>query len=209
MILLFATHNRDKAREVAALLRDVPGLELRCAADYPELPEVEEDGDTLVANALKKAQTLSKLTDLPTLADDTGLFVEALGGAPGVYSARYAGPDCSYRDNRLKLLAKMQDQADRRAYFATVAALVLPERVVATVEGRVNGLITRRERGEQGFGYDAVFEVSGRTFGEMSDEEKNGLSHRARAMQAILPHIRELAHELQTIDSNKNGGPND
>jgi XTP/dITP diphosphohydrolase len=201
MSLLLATRNRDKVREIREILRDLPGLELLSALDIPSLPEVEEDADTLEGNAAKKAITLAYSTGLLTLADDTGLFVDALNGQPGVYSARYAGPDCSYADNRHKLLEKMIGKTNRRARFITVAALAGPKGLLASVRGVVEGVISENERGSNGFGYDAVFEVDGRTYAEMDDAEKNALSHRARAIQNILPQLRMLlladSNELQ------------
>jgi XTP/dITP diphosphohydrolase len=192
MILLLATRNADKVKEIKDIFSGIPELELRCALDYPELPEVVEDGETLEENSAKKALEIARKTGLPTLADDTGLFVDVLGGVPGVYSARYAGPDCSYADNRKKMLVEMQGHDERKARFITVATLATPEGVVASAQGVVTGVITRKERGTGGFGYDAIFEVSGRTFGEMTDAQKNSLSHRARAIRKLMPEIRRF-----------------
>jgi XTP/dITP diphosphohydrolase len=147
--------------------------------------EVEETGETLEENALLKARAVVAATGIPSLADDTGLEVEALGGAPGVRSARYAGENVSYDDNTTLLLAEMEDQSNRSAVFRTVVALVWPTGYCLVAEGIVEGRITRVPRGHRGFGYDPVFEVDGRTFSEMTSAEKNEMSHRSRALRAM------------------------
>ncbi len=191
MKLLLATRNRDKVREIRSVLADLD-VELICAADVPDLPEVEEDADTLEGNAIKKAMTLHKMTGLPTLADDTGLEVEALGGAPGVFSSRYAGPDATYADNVQKLLQAMRDvpESRRQAQFRTVIAFA-HDGQVETVEGVCRGVITTEPRGSNNFGYDPVFYVPdlGKTMAEMTLEEKNRISHRGRALQEIKKRL--------------------
>ncbi len=191
MKLLLATRNRDKVREIRSVLADLD-VELICAADVPDLPEVEEDADTLEGNAIKKAMTLHKMTGLPTLADDTGLEVEALGGAPGVFSSRYAGPDATYADNVQKLLQAMRDvpESRRQAQFRTVVAFA-HDGNVETVEGICRGVITTEPRGSNNFGYDPVFYVPdlGKTMAEMTLEEKNRISHRGRALQEIKKRL--------------------
>ena len=191
MKLLLATRNRDKVREIRSVLADLD-VELICAANVPDLPEVEEDADTLEGNAIKKAMTLHKITGLPTLADDTGLEVEALGGAPGVYSSRYAGPDATYADNVQKLLQAMRDvpESRRQAQFRTGVAFA-HDGNVETVEGICRGVITTEPRGSNNFGYDPVFYVPdlGKTMAEMTLEEKNRISHRGRALQEIKKRL--------------------
>lgn len=184
MDLLIATRNPHKLDEILAIV-NAPGLRLLSMRDYPDLPEVEEDGATLEANACKKAATLARVTGHWALADDTGLEVEALDGAPGVYSARYAGENVDYAANNTKLLAALLGVANRRACFRSVIALSNPAGVCRTVEGRCQGHIVARPRGGNGFGYDPVFEPDGlsRTFAELSSVEKNQRSHRAQALQ--------------------------
>ncbi|MDZ7267208.1 MAG: RdgB/HAM1 family non-canonical purine NTP pyrophosphatase [candidate division KSB1 bacterium] len=184
--VVLATHNRDKIREIQEALRALP-VTILSLDDFPDLPEVAEDGDTLEENARKKAVTLHHHTGLPALADDTGLFVAALGGRPGVYSSRYAGPGASYQDNVCKLLAEMQavPPERRNARFRTVMAFT-DGNTVHFVEGSCDGHLALAPRGEGGFGYDSIFIVAGseRTFAEMSLREKNAVSHRGRALAA-------------------------
>ncbi len=190
--LVIATHNPDKLREIRALLSELP---LEVISVDKVLPgfDVIEDKDTILANASKKALETAKATGLPILADDTGLFIKALNGEPGVFAARFAGPGCSYADNRLKALKLLQNNDDRQAEFRTVVVLAEPGGVVAYREGVVQGQITRSERGGNGFGYDAVFEVegTGKTYAEMDDGEKNACSHREKALTDILPLLKE------------------
>ncbi|MDQ7054446.1 MAG: XTP/dITP diphosphatase [candidate division KSB1 bacterium] len=191
MKLLLATRNRDKVREIRSVLADL-NVELLCAADMPDLPEVEEDADTLEGNAIKKALTLHQLTGLPTLADDTGLEVEALGGVPGVYSSRYAGPGATYDDNVQKLLQAMRDvpTSRRQAQFRTVVAFA-HDGNVETVEGVCRGVITTEPRGSNNFGYDPIFFVPelGKTMAEMTLAEKNRISHRGKAFREIKKNL--------------------
>lgn len=181
--LVVASKNVDKIREVEAVLAEV-GLvgEVVRGLDWPD---VEETGDTLEANALLKARAVAEATGLPALADDTGLEVDALGGAPGVYAARYSGPGATYASNVAKLLDELQGISERRAVFRTVIAVVDPGGDEWLAEGTLDGRIALAARGGNGFGYDPVFEVGGRTLAEMDAAEKNGLSHRARALRAI------------------------
>ena len=184
--LVLGTGNRHKAKEIQALLADLP-LQIHTLADFPDIPEVIEDGDTCQANAIKKARETAMLTGHWTLADDTGLEVKALGGRPGVYAARYAGANATYTDNCRKLLTEMAGiSADQRgARFVTVMALSDPQGNVEVVEGVLSGNITETFYGSQGFGYDPIFSVAevGKTLAEMSLTEKNQISHRARALQ--------------------------
>ncbi len=197
MKLLLATRNRDKVRELKAMLAGLP-LELISAADMPGLPEVEEDAETLEGNAIKKARTLFELTGIPAMADDTGLEIDALDGAPGVYSSRYSGPDATYRDNVEKVLRALQNvpEAQRTARFRTVVAFV-SETETKTIEGICHGRITAEPRGSGTFGYDPIFEVAGtgKTMAEMTLEEKNRISHRGRAMAQFVEFIK---HKTET-----------
>ena len=190
--LIIASQNKDKLKEIKALLGDLQVETLSIKDVLPD-HDVTEDKDTIFDNAAKKAFESAINTGLTCLADDTGLFVDALNGAPGVYAARYAGDKCSYEDNREKLLQEMHGQANRYAEFRTVVVLANPEGIVAYREGIVPGVITEAERGSSGFGYDAVFEVSGtgKTYAEMGDDQKNLCSHRGQALKEILPILQE------------------
>jgi XTP/dITP diphosphohydrolase len=184
-MLVLATRNRNKCREIDALLA-IPGLVAVCAADLPELPDVEEDGDTFEANALKKAVTVARLTQCRALADDSGLETDALHGAPGVRSARFAGEPADDRANVRKLLADLHGAATRRARFRCVLALAWPNGDTRTVAGLCEGSIAPAAKGSNGFGYDPVFIPDGyrQTFAEMEPSRKNALSHRGRALAA-------------------------
>lgn len=186
--LVCASANSDKVAEIEQLLAGVVVLLPR----PPEVPDVVEDADSLVGNARLKATAIVEATGLPAVADDTGLEVEALDGAPGVYAARYAGEDCSYADNRAKLLRELSGSDNRSAAFRTVAMIVWPDGSELSVEGVCAGVITREERGETGFGYDAIFqpdEGNGLTFAEMTPDAKHVISHRGRAFQALLSEL--------------------
>ena len=180
--LVLATRNPGKVAEIRALLDDLP-VTLIPADDVAGAPAVEEDRPTLQGNARKKAEALHAHTGHPTLADDTGLEVDALGGAPGVHTARFAGPDASFADNNAKLLDVLSDASDRSAQFRTVVAFVDGDDV-RYFEGICRGHIAEAPRGEQGFGYDPLFipEGTSKTFAEMSAEQKNAISHRKRAL---------------------------
>lgn len=198
--LVLATNNRHKAAELQALLSDV-GVRIRTLAEFPDAPEVVEDGTTCEANAIKKATAIAHHTGLPAMADDTGLMVEALGGRPGVYAARYAGEQATYEDNWRKLLGELQGVpvAKRGARFVTVVAFVPRPGVQAqVVEGALDGVIAEQPAGTYGFGYDPVFVVPelGKTLAQLTSEEKNRISHRARA----LAKVREI---LQTMNAER------
>lgn len=183
--LVCASANPGKVAEIAALLDGVVELLPRPA----DLPDVVEDTDTLVGNARLKAAAIVEATGLPSVADDTGLEVEALGGAPGVYTARYAGEGCSDADNRSKMLAQLDGVSDRSAAFRTIALVRWPDGRELCVEGVCAGSIAEAERGDGGFGYDAIFvpvEGGGATFSEMDSAAKNAISHRGRAFRALL-----------------------
>ena len=183
MQLLIATRNKHKLDEIRAIFLQ-PDIELVCALNYPNVPDVVEDGDTFEANAIKKAVTLAKATGLWSLADDSGLEVNALNGAPGIYSARYAGEPSSYLANNRKLLKELEKTSNRRARFRCVIALSSPGGRVKTVDERCEGVIAREEHGRQGFGYDPLFVPDGfsQTFAEMDPNIKNSISHRGRAL---------------------------
>jgi len=195
LTLVIASANVDKAAEIAAILGAVPGLAL--VQRPPDVPDVEETGDTLEANARLKARALCDATGLAAVADDTGLEVDALDGAPGVYSARFAGEGASYADNVAKMLAELdrvgaQDLAARRARFRSVAFVAYPDGTELWVEGAVDGTITTGARGTGGFGYDPIFApdgFDGRTFAEMTSDEKHAVSHRGRAFRALADRL--------------------
>jgi XTP/dITP diphosphohydrolase len=186
--LVVASKNQDKLREIDAVLLGM-GLvgEIVTGLDWPDIEETEP---TLEGNALLKARGVAAATGMPSLADDTGLEVAALDGAPGVRSARYAGEAASYADNVRALLDNLAGESDRSARFRTVMALVVPGEREIIAEGRLDGSITAAPRGDSGFGYDPVFDVDGRTLAEMGTTEKNGISHRGRALRALAEELR-------------------
>ncbi len=192
---ILATHNRDKIKEFKNKLGSV--ISLKTLDDYPDLPDVIEDGNTLEENALKKAREIHLFTGLPTIADDTGLEVDALNGAPGVHSSRYAGENASYRDNVVKLLQELNGyKAEQRsARFRTNIAFVDAQEAWI-VHGSVDGKILDRQRGEDGFGYDPVFyyEPLQKTFSELDMETKNKISHRGKAIDAFIQKLKKLNH---------------
>jgi XTP/dITP diphosphohydrolase len=191
LVLVLASNNPDKATEIRAVLgAALPGLELRPRP--PEVGEVEETGATLEDNARLKAVAIADAVGLPAVADDTGIEVAALGGAPGVYSSRYAGEHATYADNVAKLLGAMRGVADRRARFRTVALVRWPDGREVVAEGAVDGVIADGARGTAGFGYDPVFVPDGGgglTFAELGADGKNRLSHRARAFRALAGRL--------------------
>jgi len=189
--LVVATKNAGKLREI----REILGSEyrLRSLADFPDVGEIVEDGRTFEANAIKKALVVACHTGHVSLADDSGLEVDALDGAPGVYSARFAGENATDEQNNRKLLKLLEDtpDAERTARFRCVIAVGAPDGSAQTAEGTAEGRILHSPRGKGGFGYDPLFLVSGirRTFAELSPEEKNRLSHRGKALQAAVPML--------------------
>ena len=192
MKLVIASGNPDKVAEIDALLQDGLDETVEVLPRPEDLPETIEDGDTLEYNAIKKATEVAEFTGLPAVADDTGLFVDALDGAPGVYSARYAGENVTYQDNVDKLLNQMTGVEDRSARFRTVVAYVEPGKEPVTFEGVVEGSIATEESGKGGFGYDPLFvpvDADGRTFAEMAATEKKQISHRARALAKFIEHL--------------------
>jgi XTP/dITP diphosphohydrolase len=202
--LVVASANPDKVKEIVAVLSEALDVEL--VPRPQQVPDVVEDGETLVDNARLKARALMKATGTAAVSDDTGLEVDALGGAPGVYAARYAGEDASYADNVAKLLRELAalDDAggDRRARFKSIAFVAFPDGAEVWAEGVLEGTIAPAARGENGFGYDPLFEPDGgggRTFAEMSAVEKDAMSHRGRAFRALAQRLAQrLAQSAPT-----------
>jgi len=194
MKLLVATGNQGKLKEIRRLLADAP-IEVIGLDAYSDLPEVVEDGDTFVANARKKATEMAAATGCLTLADDSGLVVDALGGAPGVISARYAGEDGDDEANNRKLMQEMQGVPDnkRQAAFHCVIALAEPDGRCRTFDGKISGILLREPRGEGGFGYDPYFLVPeyGKTTSELPLDIKNRISHRGNALRKVIPVLQE------------------
>lgn len=191
-ILVIATFNPHKLQEIGAILPSLK-VSLKALSDFPGALPAVEDGLTLEENAVKKALEAARFTGLPALADDTGLEVDALGGAPGVRSARYAGESASYAENNALLLAGLAGvpPEKRGARFACVTALALPGGLVKVSRGTLEGRISLSQRGGAGFGYDPLFEVGAgpRTLAEFTADEKNALSHRAAALKGLLPDL--------------------
>lgn len=189
--LVCATANPHKVAEIQGILHGMVELLPRPA----DVPDVVEDAGTLEGNARLKAQAVCRATGMPAVSDDTGLFVDALDGAPGVDTAYYAGPHATYAENRAKLLCGLDGVTNRTARFRTVVMVVWPDGSELIAEGVCEGMIATSERGERGFGYDPVFlplEGGGRTFSEMSEEEKNAISHRGRAFTALVNALSNL-----------------
>ena len=186
--LVLATRNRHKGEELAALLGDL-GITIRTLDEFPDAPDVVEDGDTCEANAVKKARAIAEFTGLPAVADDTGLEVDALGGRPGVYAARYAGENATYEDNCRKLLRELTGvpRERRTARFLTVAAIALPSDGIRVAQGTLDGVIAEEASGTLGFGYDPVFLIPelGKTLAQLSADHKNTISHRAKAFAKV------------------------
>jgi XTP/dITP diphosphohydrolase len=192
-LLILATTNTNKVKEFQEILKDFP-IEIRSLADFDPLPEAIEDGETFDDNAYKKAIHTAKILGFPAIADDSGLVVEALNGAPGVYSARYAGENATDKENVDKLLKDMQGIKNRRAAFHCVLSIAVPSGPALTYEGRCEGTLLEERRGETGFGYDPIFyfEDLGKTFAECTMEEKNKVSHRGKALaefKAEFPQV--------------------
>jgi len=200
MEIVIATHNNDKLKELLkAFTHHFKDINLLTLNDFPDIGEIIEDGKTLEQNALIKAKEVFNITGIPTLSDDTGLEVDALNGAPGIYTARYAGEGCSYYDNVKKLLDEMQTIPipNRTAKFKTVIAYI-DEETEMTAEGIAKGSISRSSTGDFGFGYDPIFFISeaNKTFAEMKIDEKEIYSHRGKAIRSIMdtliPHLEKL-----------------
>ncbi|MFH8979490.1 RdgB/HAM1 family non-canonical purine NTP pyrophosphatase [Streptomyces varsoviensis] len=195
--LILATRNANKVTELRAILADAGlDVELVGADAYPEIPDVKETGVTFAENALLKAHALARATGHPAVADDSGLCVDVLGGAPGIFSARWSGTHGDDQANLDLLLAQLADIADahRTAHFACAAALALPDGTERVVEGRLEGTLRHTPAGSGGFGYDPILQPLGdsRTCAELTPEEKNAISHRGKAFRGLVPGVREL-----------------
>ncbi|GAA2432671.1 RdgB/HAM1 family non-canonical purine NTP pyrophosphatase [Streptomyces macrosporus] len=195
--LILATRNAHKVRELEAILASAGlDVDLVGADAYPEVPDIKETGLTFAENALLKARTLAQATGVPAVADDSGLCVDVLGGAPGIFSARWSGRHGDDKANLELLLAQLADidHPHRTAHFACAAALALPDGTERVVEGRLPGTLRHEPSGTGGFGYDPILQPDGdtRTCAELSPEEKNAISHRGHAFRALAPVIREL-----------------
>ncbi len=193
--VVLATRNAHKVEELSAMLGELP-LQILSFSDFPDMPDVVEDGASLEENAIKKAREVASFTGLPALADDTGLEVEALGGAPGVRSARFAGEPPNWEENNRKLLADLAGISGgaRAAAFRCVVALAVPGGGVRTVEGATRGIILEVARGEGGFGYDPLFLPEGHdlSYAEMQPEGKNAVSHRGKAIKRARGLVMSL-----------------
>ena len=182
--IVIATRNKGKKSEISDLLKDFP-VDIKGLDDFGPIPDVEEDGDTFDENAYKKASFTARVLGLPAIADDSGLLVEALGGAPGVYSARYAGEDATDEQKYQKLLQEMEGKTNRKAAFECVISIAVPTGPALTYEARCEGLIAEQPSGSGGFGYDPVFYYPplNKTFGVLTMEEKSHVSHRGKAFR--------------------------
>jgi XTP/dITP diphosphohydrolase len=191
--LVIATRNPNKAAEIKDLLADHP-LQIKSLDDFGPIPSVDEDGDTFDDNAYKKSSFAAKVLGMPALADDSGLVVEALEGAPGVFSARYAGEAATDEQRYRKLLAEMEGKTDRKAAFACVISIAVPGGPALTYEARCEGLIAEKPAGQNGFGYDPIFYYPplNKTFAQLTREEKSRVSHRGKA-------LRELRDEFDKV----------
>ncbi|NLC49451.1 MAG: non-canonical purine NTP diphosphatase [Bacteroidales bacterium] len=194
MKIVFATNNKNKLDEIKKI--SVGQLEILSLSDINCHEDIPETGDTLKENALMKAQFVKDKFGLDCFADDTGLEVEALNNAPGIYSSRYAGPNCDPEDNMQKMIHELQDKENRNAQFKTVIALILNGEE-NYFEGTVKGEITHQKQGTNGFGYDPIFKPAGydKTFGELSEELKNNLSHRAIATHKLVAFLLRQKEE--------------
>lgn len=189
MTLLFATGNIDKLKQVELMIDN-----LKSPKDFDlEDIDVVEDGKSLKENAYKKAKTYFDLAKVPTISDDTGLFVEALDNRPGIYAHRYAGEDATYKDNRDKLLSELKDKDDRDAYFKTIVCYIDENGKDYYFEGILEGTITKEEIGQYEFGYDQIFLPKGsdRTLGQMTEKEINQISHRSKAIESFVKFYKE------------------
>ena len=196
MEIVLATHNLDKCKELQKSFNNA-NIKVYTLQDFPKIGDIIEDGDTLEENAFIKSRTVYNLTKIPTVSDDTGLFVDVLNGKPGIFAARYAGEGCSYSDNVNKLLIEMKniDISLRTATFKTVVTYVSKD-LELVAEGSVQGSITEKPKGNKGFGYDPIFYVTElkKTFAEMDIDEKQKISHRSRSINNLQQLFRE--HKL-------------
>jgi XTP/dITP diphosphohydrolase len=196
--LVIATRNKGKTAEIRDMLKDFP-VNIQNLDDFGPIPDVREDGLTFDDNAYKKAGFTARVLGLPALADDSGLIVEALGGAPGVHSARYAGPDASDEDRCNKLLKEMAGIENRSAAFECVISIAVPTGPALTYEGRCEGIIAREAKGTNGFGYDPVFFYPplGKTFAELTLKEKSRVSHRGKALREVRDEFDKVIQWLK------------
>jgi len=185
-IIVLATTNKNKIKEFREMVKDFP-VEIRSVGDFGPIPECIEDGETFEENAYKKALHTAKILGLPAISDDSGLEVEALSGAPGVYSARYAGESASDEENCEKLLREMKGKTNRKAAFQCVLSIAVPSGPALTYEGTCEGIILEEKQGDSGFGYDPLFfyEPFNKSFAECGMEEKNKVSHRGKALAEL------------------------
>ncbi|MEA1967361.1 MAG: XTP/dITP diphosphatase [Thermodesulfobacteriota bacterium] len=203
-ILVLATRNKGKTREIRGLLKGF-SVKIKNLDDFGPIPEIEEDGETFDDNAYKKASFAAKVLGYPAMADDSGLIVEALNGAPGVKSARYAGENATDQENCEKLIRDMQGMTNRKAFFQCVISIAVPTGPALTYEGQCEGIITDKPAGENGFGYDPFFFYPGfnKTFAEVSMEEKSRVSHRGRALKEVADEFDKV---LDWIDIHSQQG---
>ncbi|MGI9537603.1 MAG: XTP/dITP diphosphatase, partial [Desulfocapsaceae bacterium] len=197
-LLVLATTNQNKVRELKQFVSEFPS-EVKSLSDFGPLPEAIEDGSTFDENAYKKAHHYAKVLGIPAIADDSGLVVEALSGAPGVRSARYAGEDATDQDNCRKLLAEMKGEANRKAAFVCVLSIAIPSGPALTYEASCEGTILEAPRGSNGFGYDPLFyyEPFDKTFAEISMEEKNKVSHRGKVLTELSAEFGKVMKWLE------------
>ena len=197
-MLVIATTNQNKLKEFKEIFKDLD-IEVRSLADFGPIPEIVEDGATFDDNAYKKAHQTARILGLPTIADDSGLVVEALDGAPGVFSARYSGEDATDDENVTKLLTELQGVENRKAQFQCVLSIAVPSGPALTYEGNCDGVIIDERRGDNGFGYDPVFyfEEFDKTFAELTMEEKNRVSHRGKALSQVKNEIQQIKKWLE------------
>ncbi len=199
-IIVLATTNKGKTKEIQALLAGFP-IEVKNLSDFGPIPEVIEDGDTFDENAYKKASFTAKVLGYPAIADDSGLCVEALDGAPGVYSARYAGENATDQENVDKMLAELKGHDNRNAAFKCVISIAVPSGAALTYEGECKGVIAKEPAGENGFGYDPLFFYPdfNKTFAQVDMAEKAAVSHRGKALKQVAEEMDKI---LEWIDIN-------
>ena len=192
-IIVLATTNKGKTKEMQDILKDYP-IEIKNLSDFGPIPEVIEDGETFDDNAYKKAAFTAKVLGYPALADDSGLCVDALDGAPGVYSARYAGENATDAENVAKLLEALKDEENRKAAFQCVISIAVSTGAALTYEGRCEGILTREPAGDNGFGYDPLFFFPefNKTFAQLSLAEKAGVSHRGKALKEVTDEMDKI-----------------
>jgi len=198
IVLVLATHNKGKIKEYELLFKKLP-IEIKGLSEFKRIPEFEEEGKTFEAIATKKAQFASRILGVPSLADDSGLIVEALNGAPGIFSARYAGGSADDYQNKLKLLEEMRGKENRNATFVCSIAIAKPAGQVLTFTGRCSGIILNEPAGVNGFGYDPLFYYPplGKTFAQLSIEEKSRVSHRGQAMKKLKDDFENVLRWLK------------